>query len=1161
MKYINYMLLVFTIILLSISLISAELNIKFEKDTYPFDQNVTIKTTSTGFVPYAGAINNVNLGIYDLTADWVFAKVNWSYIQNIPAGFQSKAGGSPYLYNDSSTIFFNDTFGNNTYVPYTGATKDVDIGANDYYGNATFFTGNMSISVDGDAEIVLDSATNDWSCLILQETDNLGMNFCYDGSGINRWLVRNNSGVEMFEIERVLGDARFYYSLTVDDNLTVDDYIIGDGSYITNLNLSGINGSFVPYTGATGNVDLGVNNITAYMGNFTDLYVSNSTLYIGNVSISANDSATKSLTIETGAELIATRFVGDGSQLTNISFVNGSATFNGSVTADSFVGGNFTGENFTIEQICNSTDCYNISDFLGVPYVGAIQNVELGNYNLSATTITALNLGNNTDHVNYSYVNHIEQPHYIQFNTTFTNGASEGKLRWDSDDGTLTVGMPGGNVNLQIGQENLIRATNDEGVQIDNCQIVYISGSTGVFPEIKLASNSPPKGAPPIGLATENITNAQKGYINTFGYVRECNTSAFAGGSNLFLGMNGELTNVPPPAPNSTIFIGNVIRSHGTEGVIFVKLDKLPAGLTDISNVNGSATKNNNSVLYWNNDTGVWSPTNNPIFDNNYIKKYATGNFNGSLYTTGANSTSSLSNSLFQVISDTRGTPQFFVQDGGPYQASFITRSFLVVNQNNTLLNSSQNNDCRDWGFVHLDCNTATTGADFGVTDDIEGQGIIYADEGLRAHSTEYGSYLVLGDRNKLYQGSNGEYNSTDNTFCDYTANNFVPGSTSQWLVINDENSEFDDARADVSVFISASCIELEHNPSWDKDFNASWQINDGLNLVAQSGGFFEYYVGDDEQSKFKIKINNGTSHTGFYVDDVPGADQHQAATIDMKMGNYEGMVGLNIFMGAGDEQIVDKSVTMLLMEAEASQMNSSDGVFIDMQMIGYPLTIDGHIDGIHMPSGMSHLIEVGSPETIGSAYSNDINITINVTGVGNDVEVFTLDNDVLYIGSDADFTTMTIALSTESSTNIAAIYYYCDDTFSWALLPGVTDTTDGLKVSGSISFSNPADRGNCSKELDGTPFSDTNNYTYIAIQRLRNNVVIPPIIDRLDISGGSTNMFMTEDLLRLHPVDTAPETCNAGNLGAIYYDISEDDMCVCRSWGWSLMIDGGECI
>ena len=55
---------------------------------------------------------------------------------------------------------------------------------------------------------------------------------------------------------------------------------------------------------------------------------------------------------------------------------------------------------------------------------------------------------------------------YIDFNTSASFTTQEGRLGWDSDDGTLQVGMPGGNVNLQIGQEMLIKGKNVSGSQL-----------------------------------------------------------------------------------------------------------------------------------------------------------------------------------------------------------------------------------------------------------------------------------------------------------------------------------------------------------------------------------------------------------------------------------------------------------------------------------------------------------------------------------------------------------------------------------------------------------------------------------------------------------------------------------------------------------------------
>jgi len=164
----------------------------------------------------------------------------------------------------------------------------------------------------------------------------------------------------------------------------------------------------------------------------------------------------------------------------------------------------------------------------------------------------------------------------IQFDLTpATASPAEGLLYWDTDDGTLNLGMPGGNVNLQLGQEMIIRAKNESGGPIANGQLVYISGGTGNRPLISLAqANSATTADTTIGMATETIANNQTGYITTRGYVREVNTLAYAPGTTLYLSPTtaGGYTDTEPIAPLHSVRIGQVIRQSATEGVIYVNV-------------------------------------------------------------------------------------------------------------------------------------------------------------------------------------------------------------------------------------------------------------------------------------------------------------------------------------------------------------------------------------------------------------------------------------------------------------------------------------------------------------------------------------------------------------------------------------------------------------
>lgn len=117
------------------------------------------------------------------------------------------------------------------------------------------------------------------------------------------------------------------------------------------------------------------------------------------------------------------------------------------------------------------------------------------------------------------------------------------------------------------------------------------------------------------------------------------------------------------------------------------------------------------------------------------------GLWNGSLnIETGASSENNL---LFLIQHQADGTQHLWLQEGGPGQASGITRSFMIVNEVTDILNTTNITDCSVWqdnlsipSNFQVDCNTTTTGADLIVGDDfVVGGDIFVTDEQEEYHS------------------------------------------------------------------------------------------------------------------------------------------------------------------------------------------------------------------------------------------------------------------------------------------------------------------------------------------------------------------------------------------------------------------------------------------
>jgi hypothetical protein len=103
-----------------------------------------------------------------------------------------------------------------------------------------------------------------------------------------------------------------------------------------------------------------------------------------------------------------------------------------------------------------------------VPYTGATEDVDLGEFEIKAGQVT--------------------------LDTSPTGTAGVGVMRWNDTDGTVDLGLKGGNVTLQIGQEQVVRVVNKSGGNLleANYQCVRIrtqaeGGAQGQRLAVKLA--------------------------------------------------------------------------------------------------------------------------------------------------------------------------------------------------------------------------------------------------------------------------------------------------------------------------------------------------------------------------------------------------------------------------------------------------------------------------------------------------------------------------------------------------------------------------------------------------------------------------------------------------------------------------------------------------
>lgn len=203
----------------------------------------------------------------------------------------------------------------------------------------------------------------------------------------------------------------------------------------------------------------------------------------------------------------------------------------------------------------------------------------------------------------------------IQFDNPAVSG--EKLLTWNNTDGTLNLGLKGGNVTLQIGQEEVALVVNKSGIDLleADFRVVKVLGAQGQRLSVGLAqADSDINSATTLGVVTETILNNAEGFITTVGMVNNINATgakSFGGletwndGDVLYLDpVNaGYMTNVKPITPAHLITIGYVVNA-AHNGKIYVKIDN-GYELDELHDVK-ITSQVDGDVLVWNNTDGVW---------------------------------------------------------------------------------------------------------------------------------------------------------------------------------------------------------------------------------------------------------------------------------------------------------------------------------------------------------------------------------------------------------------------------------------------------------------------------------------------------------------------------------------------------------------------------
>jgi len=187
--------------------------------------------------------------------------------------------------------------------------------------------------------------------------------------------------------------------------------------------------------------------------------------------------------------------------------------------------------------------------------------------------------------------------------------------------GTINIGFAGTSAQYVAGDGSLItfpstataaqnlitEVYNETGATLTKGTVVYINGGHGNLPTVaKAIATSDATSAQTYGVVRADITNMNNGFVTVIGSLSDLDTQAYADGTQLYLSGTtaGAWTSTKPSAPIHLVYVGIVVRSHPTQGVVEVRIQN-GYELEELHDV-AISTPTNNQGIFYNSSNSLW---------------------------------------------------------------------------------------------------------------------------------------------------------------------------------------------------------------------------------------------------------------------------------------------------------------------------------------------------------------------------------------------------------------------------------------------------------------------------------------------------------------------------------------------------------------------------
>ena len=741
---------------------------------------------------------------------------------------------------------------------------------------------------------------------------------------------------------------------------------------------------------------------------------------------------------------------------------------------------------------------------------------------------------------------------YIDFDTSVSATCQEARLLWDDDDGTLKVGMPGGNVCLQVGQEGLVRVRNTSGTDIKNGNLVYTTGASGQKPLIDLADNTDSDKIDILGMATEDIDNNANGYVALWGTVRgdtaqPINTSSYAPGTKLYLNTAGGWTNTHPAnASHAVLIIGVVVNQHASEGEINLDVHPFTIG----NNYNGTLRQ---SIINKNTGNAAGSSF-TAVNDQGYRTSLSIfGNSHATL--------SNVAGLYNEGYGDTA-----YVTDGNKDHAWYTdptdSHDFSALSYERMRLKA----DGELQILKNISVGTDSPSGGFSGTGDIYATSGIKAMEGLYSEAVAYGAGLEVADNSlavtytnvafgdatltassQLITDSHGSFNDTYIGQFLKVVTATAGGSPGQYVGATGEI---------IGVPSSTTLVISFGSAGGDTIIDAtamSFVVYPEPVCYISDNGDTHFCIGVNEDASFKVCTDISNNEHAVHFVTKSGVNSNAALHIEHDVNGNSDCSTIELGTDVTGMDSIDDITTILNVIIDNAGATAGDVHALDVA-VSDPTNTDLEVEAVATHEGVDVIGQyLGDPAALDAGFEYDASgtsytdRTTAFNSAGTDVEIFTADNDAILLASATKFDEVNVLLATNSSQSINPIFEYIEDDGSWTVFTPADDT-DGFTGNGTIRYdsSTLTDWGQRTvNEVTGA--AGAVDYYWIRITRTRNNIVTPPVEDTIKVTALGTKLGWGKhgavNVKSLAVIDgiTAPSAISGQAI--IYVDTADGDL------------------